>query len=153
MARVGGDGLPTGLVHTLHDLVAVGGDDDAIGDLEGAHALEDADDDRDAGEEAQGLPGEARGAQPGRDDGEGAHGRRTRPRHSDALAKRAPDATFTPAKIGCGLGFRNSGVALDTLQRDPDAELAAALAGHRARILDAQHAQPDADPHLVLEVR
>jgi hypothetical protein len=83
----GHDGFATGLSDALRDLVAVGGDHDAVGDAEGADTLEDPDDDGDASELTKGLSGEPSGAQSSWDDGERLH------------AIRGADATFTPRKL------------------------------------------------------
>ena len=99
MSFIGEHGLATGAQHFSADQLAVGGDETTIGDAELAHALEDADDNGETGEEAERLPGETRGAQSGWDDGQRLHGRRMGPRRDDARAGRAPDATFTPNKI------------------------------------------------------
>ena len=58
-------------------LVAVGGNDDRGGDVEIDDALPDADDQWQAGEEAEGLSGEAGRAQPGWDHCERPHARRS----------------------------------------------------------------------------
>ena len=55
------------------DLVAVGGDDDAIGHADLDDALPDANDQREAGEKAKRFSGETRGAQSSWDDGERPH--------------------------------------------------------------------------------
>ena len=96
---VGEDRLAAGALDLVDDLVAVGGDDAAVGDAERDDALQDADDEGDAGEEAERLSGETRRAQSRWDDGERPHVRLAGPRRSDAHAERAPDATFTPVNI------------------------------------------------------
>jgi hypothetical protein len=88
MGGGGHDGLATGLADALHDLLAIGGDHDAIGHAECGHALENSDDDGDARERPEGFSGETRRAQSGWDDGERLH------------AERGRDATFTPRKVG-----------------------------------------------------
>ena len=98
MGRGGGNRLAARLGHDVDDLVAIGGDDDVVGDAEGAHALEDADDDGDAGQQAQGLAREARRTQPSGDDGERPHDERASRGRWEARARRAADATFTPVR-------------------------------------------------------
>jgi hypothetical protein len=51
MIGAGEHRLAAGGTYAEGDLVAVGGDDDPVGDAECRHALEDANDDGDAGEE------------------------------------------------------------------------------------------------------
>jgi hypothetical protein len=51
----------------------VGGDDAVVGDASFADALPDAEDQREAPEEAEGFPREAGRPQPSRDDGERPH--------------------------------------------------------------------------------
>ena len=67
------DGLAAVGVDDLGDLVAVGGHDDPVGDADLGDALPDADDQRKAGEQAERLSGETRGAQSSWDDGERPH--------------------------------------------------------------------------------
>ena len=61
----------------LRDLVAVGRDDDPVGDADLGHALPDADDEWEAGEESEGFSGETRRTQSGWDHGERPHARRS----------------------------------------------------------------------------
>ena len=82
------DCLSAGFTHAECDLITVGGDDDAVGDAKGGDALEDANDNGDAREEAEGFSGETRGAQTCWDNGKSLH------------ANRPESATFTPRKIG-----------------------------------------------------
>jgi hypothetical protein len=113
MVVAGEEHLASGFQDARGDLVAVSRDNDPVGDAEGADALENADDDGNASEEPEGLTGEPRGVEPRGDDGERPHVRLagTRwgwsARRCGARARRAADATFTPAKIGSATGFRN----------------------------------------------
>jgi hypothetical protein len=80
MGFVREDGLSADAEDFVADQLAVGRDDAAVGDAELTHALEDADDEGETGEESERLPGETRRAQSGWDDGQRLHERRMGPR-------------------------------------------------------------------------
>jgi hypothetical protein len=63
--------------YCLTNLVAIRRYDDAVRDINVDHALPDADDERNAGQKAERLPGEARRAQSGWDDSERVHASRS----------------------------------------------------------------------------
>jgi hypothetical protein len=61
----------------VSDLVAIGSDNTAGGDVQGLHSLPHPHDEREAGEETKGFSGEAARTQSGWDHGERRHARRS----------------------------------------------------------------------------
>jgi hypothetical protein len=72
-------GLTAGSADSRRDFFGIGSYDDTVEQPELRHALPNADDERKAGEEAEGFAGETRRAQSGWDDGERPHSWRPGP--------------------------------------------------------------------------